>query len=63
MRVPGIRRATKTRTPNRVAPKTSGAKAAQIAFLNVIHNFLRDRAFAPAPECYAGNDSDIFSLR
>ncbi len=42
---------------------TSGAKAAQIVFLNVIHNFLPDRAFAPASECYAGDDLNIVGLR
>jgi len=30
--------------------------------LNVIHNFLRERAFALASECYAANDSDIVRL-
>jgi hypothetical protein len=42
---------------------TRGAKAALIVFLNVIHNFLRNRAFAPASECYAGDDSNIVGLR
>ncbi|MGB6699335.1 MAG: hypothetical protein WBE80_11690, partial [Methylocella sp.] len=42
---------------------TSGAKAALIVFLNVIHNFLRDRAFAPASECYSSGDSNIVCLR
>jgi hypothetical protein len=42
---------------------TSGARAAQIAFLNAIHNFLRDWAFAPASECYASNAPDIVRSR
>jgi hypothetical protein len=42
---------------------TRGAKSALIVFLNVIHNFLRDRAFAPASECYAGDDSNVVGLR
>jgi hypothetical protein len=27
-------------------------------FSDFIHNFLSDRAFAPAAECYAGSDSN-----
>jgi hypothetical protein len=38
---------------------TSGATAALIVFPNVIHNFLSDRAFAQAAECYADSDSNI----
>jgi hypothetical protein len=42
---------------------TSGARAAHIVFLNAIHSFLRDRAFAPASECYASNAPDIVRSR
>jgi hypothetical protein len=58
-RLPRLRSATK----KHARPQASGAKAALIVFLNVIHNFLRNRAFAPASECYAGDDSNIVGLR
>ncbi len=53
----------RSETKTHARPKTSGAKVAQIVFLNVIHNFLGDRAFTPASECYASNDSNIVRLR